>query len=92
MISFDFSGNTGMVAFPNESDGSGEEVIYSQESPKRDDFYRDFDWDAGCFVEYKSPLIRKETLSLVNNYSYRRNNYSVTGDSNNRIEFKNSKY
>ena len=55
-------------------------------------WYKDFDWDADRFVKYKSPLIRKQTLSLVNNYSYRRNNYSVTGDSNNRIGFKNSNY
>ena len=71
---------------------SDEEVLYSQESPKWDEFYKDFDWDADSFVEYKSPLIRKETLSLVNNYSYRRNNYSVMGDSNNRIGCKNSNY
>ena len=62
-----------MVAFPKESDGSDEEVIYSQESPMRDESYRDFDWDADCFVKYKSPLIRKKTLSLANNCSHRRN-------------------
>ena len=66
-------GNTGMVGFLNDSDGLGEEVIYSQESPKRDESYRDFDWDADCFVKYKSPLIRKKTLSLANNCSHRRN-------------------
>ena len=60
-----------IVTFPKESDGSGEEVSYSQEPPKRDVFYRDFDWDLDCFVQYESPLIRKKTLSLANNCSHR---------------------
>ena len=54
-----------MVALPKESDGSDEEVIYSQGSPKRDESYRDFDWDSDCFVEYKSPLIRKKHYHLL---------------------------
>ena len=56
-----------------ESDESDEEVLYSQESPKWDEFYKDFDWDADSFVEYKSPFIRKKTLSLANNCAHRRN-------------------
>jgi hypothetical protein len=33
-----------------------EEVIYSQESPKRGETFRDFDWEKNRFVEYRSPL------------------------------------
>ena len=65
---------------------------FSQESPKWEEYYLDFDWDEDKFVEYKSPFIRKQKLSLGNNSSYRRNNYSVMGDSNNRSGFKNSNY
>ena len=39
-----------------------EEVIYSQESPKMEEFFRDFDWELNRFVEYRSPFTRKETL------------------------------
>ena len=37
-----------------------EEVIYSQESPKMEEFYRDFDWELDRFVEYRLPI--KKTL------------------------------
>ena len=40
----------------SESDDFDEEVIYSQESPKMEEFFRDFDWDLDRFVEYRSPL------------------------------------
>jgi hypothetical protein len=37
-----------------------EEVIYSQESPKMEEFYRDFDWELDRFVEYR--LLIKKSL------------------------------
>jgi hypothetical protein len=46
------------------SDDFGEEVIYSQESPKTEEFFRDFDWDLNRFIENKSPFTRKETLPI----------------------------
>ena len=48
-------GNKGTIDFPSDSDGFGEEVIYSQKSPKMDGIIRDFDWALGRFVEYRSP-------------------------------------
>jgi hypothetical protein len=36
-------------------------VIYSQESPKLEEFFRDFDCDLTRFVEYRLPFTRKET-------------------------------
>jgi hypothetical protein len=44
----------------SESDEVDEEVIYSQESPKMEEFYRDFDWELDRFVEYRLPI--KKTL------------------------------
>ena len=40
----------------SESDEVDEEVIYSQESPKMEEFYRDFDWELDRFVEYRLPI------------------------------------
>ena len=51
-------------ARPSDSDDFGEEVIYSQESPKMEEFSRDFDWDLDRFVEYRSPFKRKESLPI----------------------------
>ena len=48
----------------SESDDFDEEVIYSQESPKLEEFFRDFDWELDRFVEYRSPFTRKETLPI----------------------------
>ena len=48
----------------SDSDDFGEEVIYSQESPKVEEFFRDIDWDLDRFVEYRSPFTRKETLPI----------------------------
>ena len=48
----------------SESDDFDEEVIYSQESPKMEEFFRDFDWDLDRFVEYRSPFTRTETLPI----------------------------
>jgi hypothetical protein len=39
--------------------------MYSQESPKMEEFFRDFDWDLNQFVEYRSPFTRKETLPIL---------------------------
>jgi len=44
----------------------GEEVIYSQESPKMEESFKDFDWDLNRFVEYRSPFTRKETHYVTN--------------------------
>ena len=40
----------------SESEEVDEEVIYSQESPKMEEFYRDFDWELDRFVEYRLPI------------------------------------
>ena len=76
------SGNKGMIDSPNDSDEFSEEVIYSQGSPKVGDVFTDYDWDLDRFVEYKSPLKRKEILSPGNNSSHwnrnkNKNNSSV---------------
>ena len=57
-------GNNEKIDSLSDSDDFGEEVIYSQESPKREEFFRDFDWDLNRFVEYRSPFTRKETLPI----------------------------
>ena len=40
----------------SESDEFDEEVIHSQESPKMEEFFRDFDWELDRFVEYRLPI------------------------------------
>ena len=40
--------------------------INSQESPKMEEIFRDFDWDLNRFVEYRSLFTRKETLPIKN--------------------------
>ena len=55
-------GINGKIDSLSDSDDFGEEVIYSQESPNMEEFFRDFDWDLNRFVEYRSPFTRKETL------------------------------
>jgi hypothetical protein len=57
-------GNKGKIDSLSDSDDFGEEVIYSPESPKMEEFIRDFDWDLNRFVEYRSPFTRKETLPI----------------------------
>ena len=42
----------------SEYDEVDEEVIYSQESPNIEEFYRDFDWELDRFVEYRLPIIK----------------------------------
>jgi hypothetical protein len=32
-----------------------------------EEFIRDFDWDLNRFVDYRSPLTRKETLNQLKN-------------------------
>ena len=47
-------GINGKIDPLGESDDfDDEEVIYSQESPKMGEFFRDFDWDLDRFVEYR---------------------------------------
>ena len=49
------------------------------------DIITDFDWDAGRFVEFKSPFTRKEILSPGNNSSHwNKNNSSVMTDNHPR--------
>ena len=57
-------GINGKIDSLSDSDDFGEEVIYSQESPKMEESYKDFDWDLDRFVEYRSPFTRKETLPI----------------------------
>ena len=57
-------GINGKIDSLSDSDDFGEEVIYSQESPKMEGSFKDFDWDLNRFVEYKSPFTRKETLPI----------------------------
>ena len=57
-------GINGKIDSLSDSDDFGEEVIYSQESPKMEEFFRDFDWDLNRFVEYRSPFTRKETFPI----------------------------
>ena len=49
-------GINGKIDPLSESDDFDEEVIYSQESPKMEEFYRDFDWELDRFVEYRLPI------------------------------------
>jgi hypothetical protein len=64
------SGDKGTIDSPSDSDEFGEEVIYSHETPKVDEIIRDFDWELGRFVEYRSPLTSKKLLSLGSNSSH----------------------
>ena len=49
-------GINGKIDPLSDSDDFGEEVIYSQESPNMEEFYRDFDWELDRFVEYRLPI------------------------------------
>ena len=49
-------GINGKIDPPSEYDEVDEEVIYSQESPKMVEVYRDFDWELDRFVEYRLPI------------------------------------
>ena len=49
-------GINGKIDPLSESDEVDEEVIYSQESPNMEEFYRDFDWELDRFVEYRLPI------------------------------------
>ena len=55
-------GNKGKIDSLSDSDDFGEEVIYSHESPKMEEFI--IMWDLIRFVEYRSPFTRKETLPI----------------------------
>ena len=57
--------SNGKIDSLSDSDDFSEEVIYSHESPKMEEFIRDFDWDLNRFVEYRSPFTRKETLPII---------------------------
>jgi hypothetical protein len=58
-------GNKGEIDSPSDFDGYSEEVIYSQESPKRGENFKGFDWDNDRLVEYRSPLQEKLHYYLV---------------------------
>ena len=82
-----------LTTITNDSDEFSEEVIYPQGSPKVGDVFTDYDWDLDRFVEYKSPLKRKEILSPGNNSSHwnRNKNYSsviMIGNHQRRNEIK----
>ena len=79
-----------MIDPPSDSDEFGDEVIYSQESPKVDDFITDFDWELDRFVEFRSPFTRKEILSPGNNSSHWNKNNSSVIDNQRRNEIKKS--
>ena len=49
-------GINGKIDPLSEYDEVDEEVIYSQESPNVEEFYRDFDWELDRFVEYRLPI------------------------------------
>ena len=53
-------GNKGEIDSSSDSGGFGKEVVYSQESPKKDETFRDFDWEKNRFVEFRSPLYQKQ--------------------------------
>ena len=57
-------GINGKINPLSDSDDFGEEVIYSQESPKMEESFKDFNRDLDWFVEYRSPFTRKETLPI----------------------------
>jgi hypothetical protein len=59
-----YGGINGKIDPLSDSDDLGEEVIYSQESPKMEESFKDFNWDLNRFVEYRSPFTRKETLPI----------------------------
>ena len=59
-----FGINGGKIDSLSDSDDFGEEVIYSQESPKMEESFKDFNWDLNRFVEYRSPFTTKETLPI----------------------------
>ena len=65
-------GNKGEIDSSSDSGGFGKEVVYSQESPKKDETFGDFDWDKDRFVDYRSPLPRKKTLlfNYLNNSQF----------------------
>ena len=57
-------GINGKIDPLSEYEEVDEEVIYSQESPKMEESFKDFNWDLNRFVEYRSPFTRKETLPI----------------------------
>jgi hypothetical protein len=65
----------------------GEEVIISQESPKRDKNFRDFDWDKDRFVEYRSPLQRKKTLLFGSKSSLEYNTSVIDNQQKLKVRF-----
>ena len=47
-------------------------MIYSHESPKMEEFIKDFDWDLNRFVEYRSPFTKeKKHYQLKNQFRFR---------------------
>ena len=61
-------GINGKIESLSDSDDFGEEVIYSQESPKLEESFKDFDWDLNRFVEYRSLLIKKKKHYQLKNH------------------------
>ena len=55
----------GKIDPPSEYDEVDEEVIYSQESPKMEEVYRDFDWELDRFAEYRLLIINSILNSIL---------------------------
>ena len=87
LLTLIITGNKGTIDSSSDSDGFGEEVIYSQKSPKMDEIIRDFDWELGRFVEYRSPfniicfLFTGNKKSLYNCASYSKISLDFTVES-----------
>ena len=67
-----------MIDSPSNSDGFEEVMIYSQESPKSGETFRDFDWANFLFLKYLNILV---VVFIVNYYSGQRRTSSRRTDS-----------
>ena len=61
-------GINGKIDSLSDSDDFGEEVIYSQESPKMEESFKDFDWDLNRFVEVTDRLSQEEKHYQLKNH------------------------
>ena len=60
-------GNNEKIDSLSDSDDFGEEVIYSQESTKMEEFIRDFDWDLNRIVWVQIAFHKKKKHYLLKN-------------------------
>jgi hypothetical protein len=54
----------------SDSDDFGEEVIYSQESPKMEESYKDFDWDLIGLLSTDRLSQEKKHYQLKNHFRF----------------------